>query len=88
MKIMMKNNDLEEISEVTRFQSNKVKYHLIKVYRRCKNLAEHLSKCAEFVFDTETDSLDTLNVNMAGASFSFKKGEAYFVPTNPFTEKD
>ncbi|MCW8849675.1 MAG: DNA polymerase I [Melioribacteraceae bacterium] len=81
------NTEIEETSEITRFQSNKVKYHLVKSIDGAKNLAATLSKCTEFVFDTETDSLDTLNVNMAGASFSIKKGEAYFVPTNPFTDK-
>ncbi len=80
--------NIEETSEAVKFESSKVKYHLIKTVDGAKNLAGTLSKCKEFVFDTETDSLDTLNVNLAGASFSIKKGEAYFVPTNPFLVKD
>ena len=81
------NNRLKEEKEVTKFSKEKVKYHLIKSIDGAKSLSETLLKCSEFVFDTETDSLDTLNVNMAGASFSLKKGEAYFVPTNPFHTK-
>jgi DNA polymerase I len=72
--------------DISKYDKSKVKYHLIKSVDGAKNLAEILSKSKEFVFDTETDSLDTLNVNLAGASFSIKKGEAYFVPTNPFIE--
>jgi DNA polymerase I len=71
---------------ISKYDKSKVKYHLIKSVDGAKNLAEILAKSKEFVFDTETDSLDTLNVNMAGASFCIKKGEAYFVPTNPFIE--
>lgn len=38
------------------------------------------------VFDTETDSLDTFNVNLAGCSFSVKPKEAWFVIVNPQKE--
>ncbi len=74
----------EQETEITKFDKTKVKYHLVKTVEGAENLAATLAKNKEFVFDTETDSLDTLNVNLAGASFCIKKGEAYFVPTNPF----
>lgn len=72
--------------EINKFDKNKVQYHLIKTVEGANNLLKILSKTKEFVFDTETDSLDTLNVNLAGVSFCVKKGEAYFIPINPFTE--
>lgn len=72
--------------ELDKYDNKKVKYHLIKTIDGAKSLSKTLAKSKEFVFDTETDSLDTLNVNLAGASFCLKKGEAYFVPTNPFLE--
>lgn len=73
-------------NELEKFDNKKVKYHLITTITGAKSLAKTLEKSKEFVFDTETDSLDTLNVNLAGASFCTNKGEAYFIPTNPFIE--
>ncbi|MCP5064255.1 MAG: DNA polymerase I, partial [Ignavibacteriae bacterium] len=68
------------------FDKSKTKYHLINSLDGAKSLVSILSKSKEFVFDTETDSLNTLEVNLAGASFSINSGEAYFVITNPFTD--
>lgn len=80
--------NFEELTseEETIFDKNKVKYHLVNSIDGIKKLAESLSKSEIFVFDTETDSLDILNVNLAGCSFATKKGEAYFVPINPSKE--
>ncbi len=75
-------------NELDKFDNKKVKYHLIKTIDGAKSLAKTLANSKKFVFDTETDSLDTLNVNLAGASFCLKKGEAYFIPTNPFIESN
>jgi len=78
----------ESTSEETKktFDKSKTKYHLINSIDGAKSLASILNKSKEFVFDTETDSLNTLEVNLAGASFSIKSGEAYFVIANPFSE--
>ncbi len=80
--------NFEELTseEETIFDKNKVKYHLINSIDGIKKLAESLSKSEILVFDTETDSLDILNVNLAGCSFATKKGEAYFIPINPSKE--
>ena len=73
-----------EIAEnIQVFEKNKVKYNLISDAKGAKELAEKLGKTDKFVFDTETDSLDTLNVNLAGCAFSLKPKEAYFVAVNP-----
>jgi DNA polymerase-1 len=73
-----------EIAEnIQVFEKNKVKYNLISDAKGAKELAEKLGKTDKFVFDTETDSLDTLNVNLAGYAFSLKPKEAYFVAVNP-----
>jgi len=81
-------DNFEELTseEETIFDKNKVKYHLINSIDGIKKLAESLGKSEILVFDTETDSLDILNVNLAGCSFATKKGEAYFVPINPSKE--
>ncbi|MCB9250077.1 MAG: DNA polymerase I, partial [Ignavibacteriales bacterium] len=76
-------SDLPEEETKSSFEKNKVKYHLITTEKGAKNLAAILDKSKEFVFDTETDSLDTFEVNLAGASFCIKKGEAYFIAIDP-----
>lgn len=80
---------VEEVEESkTSFDPKKAKYTLITEAAEAKKLAKKLLQQDLFVFDTETDSLDIFNVNLAGASFSFKPGEAYFVAVNPFKEDD
>ncbi|PID59566.1 MAG: DNA polymerase I [Ignavibacteriae bacterium] len=81
-------DETESLTETTtdKFDKTKVKYHLIKTNEGAKNLAEVLAKSNEFVFDTETDSLNVLDLNIAGASFCLKENEAHFVPINPFAE--
>lgn len=76
----------EMIKEMSAFDKNKVKYKLIISFKDAKELAGKLSECELFVFDTETDGLDTLNVNLAGCSFAMKPREAFFVATNPATQ--
>ncbi|MGK2888834.1 MAG: DNA polymerase I [Candidatus Malihini olakiniferum] len=39
-----------------------------------------IQKAREFVFDTETDGLDTLSANLIGMSFAVKAGEAAYLP--------
>jgi len=81
-----KNNIVE--TSIDTFNKEKVKYHLVSTIKGAENLATILHKSKEFVFDTETDSLNVFEVNLAGASFCIKKGEAYFIPTNPFLESE
>ncbi len=77
----------EEITkEMSVFDKTKVRYKLITSYKDAKELSQKLSECELFVFDTETDGLDTLSVNLAGCAFAMKPKEAFFVATNPATE--
>ncbi|NMB81490.1 MAG: DNA polymerase I, partial [Ignavibacteria bacterium] len=68
------------------FDKSKVKYHLINNIKEAEELALKLKAADKFVFDTETDSLDIFNVNLAGCSFCIKPKEAYFVAVNPHRE--
>lgn len=43
-------------------------------------LLQKLEQAKEFCFDTETSSLDYLNTNIVGLSFSIKAKEAFYVP--------
>jgi len=55
-----------EENELKKIDKKKIKYHLVETIDGAKNLAIILADSKEFVFDTETDSLDTLDVNLAG----------------------
>lgn len=84
------NSEVESIQETTNdiasFNKASVNYKLINTKNEAIKLFEYLSKKELFVFDTETDSLDTFNVNLAGCSFSEKPKEAWFVIVNPHKE--
>lgn len=56
------------------------KYHLVTKKSELEDLAKKLKAQKVFAFDTETDSTDEVDANLVGASFSFKEGEAYYVP--------
>lgn len=71
--------------ENTVFDKSKVKYELILTAGKAKELAAKLKECKEFVFDTETDSLNPLKANLAGVAFSLKPSTGYFVAVNPET---
>lgn len=75
-------------SETTSFDNKKVNYKLIKTKKEAQQLADKLSKSNLFVFDTETDGLDVLNINLAGVSFSVKEKEGFFVATNPYKKSN
>ncbi|MDP3147513.1 MAG: DNA polymerase I [Ignavibacteria bacterium] len=86
----------EEVVEVTSevvtvpenktFSSSESKYLLITSVKEAKALADELSKQSLFVFDTETDSLDYFEAKVAGVSFCYEKGKAFFVALNPFVQ--
>lgn len=69
---------------VKAFDKKAVNYKLITSVKEAKELAKALNKSDEFVFDTETNSLDTFTAKLAGCAFCFKANEAYFVAVNPF----
>ena len=79
----------EEPAEETHvFDSKKVNYKLITTAKEAEDLANKLSRQSLFVFDTETDDLNNFKLNFAGASFSAKENEGYYVAVNPYTDKD
>jgi len=73
-----------QIISFSEFDPDKVKYELIRDKNRAAELALELQKTELFVFDTEADSLDSFELNLAGVSFCIKPDEAYFVAVNPF----
>lgn len=55
-------------------------YMLVDTPEKISTLLDEIQKYPEFCFDTETTSLDVLNAEVVGLSFSVKVGEAYYVP--------
>lgn len=89
--LQLENNEPEETTiekEIEVINKEAVKYILVRTVDEAKKLADKLSQKELFVFDTETDSLNTLSLNLAGVSFSYKENEAYFVAINPFKENE
>jgi DNA polymerase-1 len=74
--------------ETKSFSDKKVNYQLITEEKEAKLLAKKLNNSDLFVFDNETDNLNTFDVNIVGVSFCLKENEAYFIATNPFEEKE
>ncbi len=56
------------------------KYQLADTKGKRNQLIESLSQQKSFCFDTETTGKDPNNAELVGISFSFTKGEAYYVP--------
>ena len=56
------------------------KYFLVDTLAKLEKLSAELAKQQELAFDTETDGLGALEFNLVGIGFSFKEGEAHYVP--------
>lgn len=56
-----------------------VTYHLIDDEKGVDKLEKKLAQLTGFAFDTETTSLNTLEAELVGMSFSWKPREAYFI---------
>ncbi len=66
--------------EFNREHLKDAKYHLVTKVSELQTLAKTLAQQKVFAFDTETTSTDQIDAKLVGASFSFKAGEAYYVP--------
>jgi len=54
-------------------------YHLIKNDKDFNSFFKKIKTTKHFSFDTETTGVDTLNDRLLGISFSWQKGEAYYL---------
>lgn len=55
-------------------------YHLVEQEKDRAALVAALAKQKSFCFDTETTGIDANEAEIVGMSFSYKAGEAYYVP--------
>ena len=64
-----------------KFERNKkkFKYIFVDTEAKFKKILTEIKKQKYFTFDTETSGFDPITCDLLGISFSWKKGEAYFV---------
>ena len=76
--------DTEEKEVITTSYSNLSntahQYHLVQGENAIKSLISFLDRQDSFCFDTETTSLVAIEAALVGMSFSYRKGEAFYVP--------
>lgn len=70
-----------EVTEFKTIENTEHNYILIDIPEKRKSLIGDLKKQKAICFDTETTSVEPLDAELVGFSFSFKKGEAYYIPT-------
>ena len=63
-------------------ETTNVNYKLVDNVPDCYALVEKLMILKSFAFDTETSSLNALEAEIVGLSFSYKAREAYYIPTS------
>ncbi|WAC14289.1 DNA polymerase I [Dyadobacter pollutisoli] len=63
------------------------RYHTVDTPELMKSLAYYLGLQDAFCFDTETTSLDTIDAELVGLSFSYLAGEAFYIPVPADREK-
>ncbi|MFD2514151.1 DNA polymerase I [Pontibacter locisalis] len=62
------------------FKTTLQHYHLIDTPALRESLIKYLLMQDEISFDTETTSIDPITAALVGMSFSYRPGEAYYVP--------
>ncbi|MCX5686710.1 MAG: DNA polymerase I, partial [Candidatus Omnitrophica bacterium] len=63
-------------------------YELIDNKKKFNKLVEELKELKEFTFDVETTNEDPMLAELVGVSFSWKVGEACYVPVNKYFSVD
>ncbi len=70
------------VKEIKKKENKKTLYKLIDNEEDLIRLLSDLKKHKVFSFDTETTSLDAMEAQLVGVSFSFKEQEAFYIPVN------
>lgn len=73
-EILPQNSAFTDISSTDHF------YQLIDSEKARTILLKNILQQKEVTFDTETTSLDTLEAELVGISFSWEKGKGYYIP--------
>ena len=84
------NDNIEAQEQISNFKTiNDVEhtYELVDTTGKIETLVALLEQHGEFCFDSETTSLDTINAELVGLSFSVKPHDAYYVPISENKEQ-
>jgi DNA polymerase I len=79
--------DTAEITATKNITNTKHNYVAVADDAAIKKLVDILMKQKEICFDTETTGIDANEAELVGMSFSYKSGEAYYVPC-PATQQE
>ncbi len=71
---------LQELGNETAKKESEVNYTILTQKEELEAWIKRLEACELFAFDTETTSLDPMQAELVGISFSIKPGEAAYVP--------
>ena len=71
--------DAEPESSLASLRSTPHDYRLVDTFEGLLRLGERMAESPAFCFDTETDSLDVLRLNVVGLSVCMEEGKAFFV---------
>ena len=63
-------------------EKRKSEYKIIKNKSELEKLQLKINEAEYFAFDTETTSINSLEAELVGASFSVKKDEGFYIPIN------
>jgi DNA polymerase-1 len=69
----------KEIEEFNTIKNTPHNYILVQTLNEVEALCQQLLQQKEICFDTETTSLDAIDAELVGMSFSYKKSEAYYI---------
>jgi len=70
----------ENFSNHNNLQNNAHQYHLVDGMQAIKSLVNYLNRQNSICFDTETTSLLAVEAELVGMSFSYRTGEAFYIP--------
>ncbi len=74
-----KNKTSDDEQNKFEFVKNNFSYNLIETEVKFKKFLAELKKQKQFAYDTETSSFNPMEAELLGISFSWKKGEAYYI---------
>ncbi|ACD30261.1 DNA polymerase I [Francisella tularensis] len=74
------NSDIKIVTSQAQAADVAIEYITITTQTQLDDLIAELEKYDSFVFDTETDSLNTYEANLVGLSFCAKEGRAFYIP--------
>ena len=79
-------NNGDEIAKEHKNNEDEIIFEVINSISKLNKLIEILLKKKEFAIDTETSSLNLINNELVGISFSYGESTGYYLPLNHVKE--